>query len=53
MWIIYGQTKGILARWYLQLSQYLPNVTLEYKSGNTTEAADALSQAPVGEATAE
>ena len=48
-----SQTKGILARWYLRLSQYLPNVTLEYKPGNTNKAADALSRAPVGEATAE
>ena len=45
-----SQTKGILARWYLRLSQYLPNVTLEHKPGRSNVAADAFSRAPVGEA---
>ena len=40
-----SQTKGILARWYLRLSQYLPNVTLEHKPGSVNKAADALSSA--------
>ena len=42
-----SQTKGILTRWYLMLSQYLPNVTLEHKPGSVNRAADALSRAPV------
>ena len=40
-----SHTKGILARWYLRLSQYLPNVTLEHKPGSVNKAADALSSA--------
>ena len=40
-----SQTKGMRARWYLWLSQYLPNVTLEHKLGNANRAADALSRA--------
>ena len=42
-----GQTKGILARWYLRLARFLPTVKLEYKPGKTN-VADALSRAPVG-----
>ena len=45
-----SETKVILARWYLRLSQYLPNVTLEHKPGRSNVAADAFSRAPVGEA---
>ena len=44
-----SQTKGILARWYLRLSQYLPNVTLEHKPGSVNRVADALSGVPVPE----
>ena len=42
-----GQSKGLLSRWYLRISQYLPNLTFEYKPGKSYEAADALSRAPV------
>ena len=38
-----SQMKGILARWYLRLSQYLPNVTLEHKPGSVNREADTLS----------
>ena len=40
-----SQTKGLLARWYLRLSPYLPNITLEHKPGSVNRAADALSRA--------
>ena len=42
-----SQTKGLLARWYLRLSPYLPNITLEHKPGRVNRAADALSRAPL------
>ena len=42
-----SQTKGILTQWYLRLSQYLLNVSLEHWPGRVSKAADALSQAPV------
>ena len=42
-----SQTKGLLARWYLRLSPYLPNIILEHKPGSVNKAADALSRAPV------
>ena len=42
-----GQSKGLLSRWYLKVSQYLPNLTFEHKPGKYNEAADALSRAPV------
>ena len=42
-----GQSKGLLSRWYLKVSQYLPNLTLEHKPGKSNEAADALSQTPI------
>ena len=45
-----SQTKGLLARWYLRLSPYLPNITLEHKPGSVNRAADALSRAPVNNA---
>ena len=38
-----GQSKGILSRWYIKVSQYLPNLTFEHKPGKYNEAADALS----------
>ena len=38
-----GQSKGLLSRWYLKISQYLPNLTFEHKPGKSNEAADALS----------
>ena len=43
-----SQTRGLLARWYLRLSRFLPNLKLEYKPGHQNTAADALSRAPVG-----
>ena len=41
-----GQSKGLLSRWYLKISQYLPHLMIEYKPGKSNEAADALSRAP-------
>ena len=43
-----SQTKGLLARWYLRLSPFLPNISLQHKPGTVNQAADALSRAPVG-----
>ena len=43
-----SQTKGPLARWYLRLSPFLPNISLQHKPGTVNQAADALSRAPVG-----
>ena len=43
-----SQTRGLLARWYLRLSSFLPNLKLNYKPGQQNTAADALSRAPVG-----
>ena len=43
-----SQTKGLLARWYLRLAPYLPNIYLKYKPGPANQAADALSRAPHG-----
>ena len=37
-----GQSKGLPSRWYLKVSQYLLNLTLEHKPGKSNEAADAL-----------
>ena len=36
--------------WYLRLSPYLPNITLEHKPGSVNRAADALSRAPANNA---
>ena len=44
-----SQSKGLLARWYLRLAPYLPNLSLQYKPGAVNQAADALSCAPHGE----
>ena len=42
-----GQTRGLLARWYLRLSKFLPQMSLQYKPGSSNVVADALSRAPV------
>jgi len=42
-----SQTKGLLARWYLRLSQFLPLMKLEFKPGHANVVADCLSRAPV------
>ena len=42
-----SQTKGLLARWYLRLAQFLPNLILKHKPGTANQAADALSRAPL------
>ena len=39
-----SQSKGLLARWYLWLVPFLPN--LEHKPGSANQAANALSQLP-------
>ena len=44
-----SQSKGLLARWYLRLAPYLPNLSLQYKPGAVNQAADALSRVPHGE----
>ena len=44
-----SQSKGLLARWYLRLAPYLPNLSLQYKPGAVNQATDALSCAPHGE----
>ena len=41
-----SQPKGILARWYLRLSRFLPTLKMEYKPGSANVVADALSRAP-------
>ena len=41
------QSKGLLSRWYLKVSKYFPNLTLEHKPGKSNKVADALSQAPI------
>ena len=42
-----SQTKGLLARWYLRLSPFLPNLIIEHKPGTANQAADALSRSPL------
>ena len=42
-----SQTKGILARWYLRISRFLPTLKIKYKPRATNVVADALSRAPV------
>ena len=42
-----SQTKGLLARWYLKLSRFLPQLEMKYKPGCQNTAANALSRAPV------
>jgi len=42
-----SQTKGMLTRWYLRISRFLPTLKVEYKPGATNVVADALSRAPI------
>ena len=42
-----SQVKGLLARWYLRLSRFLPKMKLQYKPGVANKVADALSRAPL------
>ena len=42
-----SQTRGLLARWYLRISCFLPNIKLEHKQSSVNCVADALSRAPV------
>ena len=42
-----SQSRGILARWYLRISRFLPKMTLEYKPGTANVVADSLSRAPL------
>ena len=42
-----GQTRGLLARWYLRLSKFLPQMSLQYKPGSSNVGTDTLSRAPV------
>ena len=41
-----SQTRGLLVRWYLKLSKFLPQLELKYKSGIWSIATDALSRPP-------
>lgn len=41
-----SQPKGMLARWYLRLSRFLPTLKMEHKPGSANVVADALSRAP-------
>ena len=41
-----SQTRGLLARWYLRISKFLPHMKPEYKPGAANVVADALSRAP-------
>ena len=41
-----SQTRGLLARWYLRLARFLPDMKIEYKPGATNVVAYALSRAP-------
>ena len=38
--------RGLLARWYLRISKFLPHMKLEYKPSAANVVADALSRAP-------
>ena len=40
-----SHTKGLLARWYLHLSRFIPLMKLEYKPGRANVVADSLSKA--------
>ena len=42
-----SQTKGLLAKWYLRLSPFLPNIGLQHKPGTVNQAVGDLSRAPV------
>jgi len=42
-----SQTKGLLARWYLRPSRFLPLMKLEFKPDHANVVADSLSRAPV------
>ena len=42
-----SQTRRLLARWYLKVSRFLPQLKPKYKPGCQNTAADALSRAPV------
>jgi len=39
--------KGLLARWYLKLAQFLPKMKLQHKPGAANKVADVLSRAPL------
>ena len=44
-----SQTRGLLARWYLRISRFLPKMRIEYKPGAANVVADSLSRAPLTE----
>ena len=45
-----SQVKGLLARWYLRLAQFLPKMKLQYKPGTANRVADVLSRASLPDA---
>ena len=44
-----SQPKGLLARWYLRLTHFLPQLKIEHKPGSANVVAVALSRAPLTE----
>ena len=44
-----SQPKGLLARWYLRLARFLPQLKIEHKPGSANVVADAVSRAPLTE----
>ena len=37
-----GQSKRLLSRWYVKISQYLPSFTIQHKPGKSNKATDVV-----------